>query len=198
MGFIFAFVPLYILGLMGATRRLDHYDASMGWQGLFIVAAFGVVLIMIGMAFQILQLFVSIRQRRKNLDTTGDPWDGRTLEWATPSPAPHYNFAITPVVKERDAFWDMKQTKSQAKTVKLNYQDIHMPKNSPFGIIIAGFAFIFGFAIIWNIWWLAILGLLSVIVCVLIRSSDDNSEYVITAKELREHDANNPHRNLFV
>ncbi len=198
VGFVLAFVPLYILGLMGATRRLDHYEASMGWQGLFIVAGLGVLIIMTGLALQLLQLFVSIKQRAKNRDTTGDPWDGRTLEWATPSPAPHYNFAITPVVTARDAFWEMKQTKTHSKLADLEYKDIYMPKNTPMGLFIAGFVLITGFCLIWHIWWLAVISLLAAITCLIIRTSNDDSEYIITATELRKHDTKNPHRKLFV
>ncbi len=195
-GFVLAFVPLYILGLMGATRRLDHYDASLGWQGLFIVSAIGVVVILAGIGFQLAQLAYSIWKRKENLDTTGDPWDGRTLEWATPSPAPHYNFAITPHVSERDAFWDMKQN-PPPKNAAFHYADIHMPKNSGMGIIIAGLVFICGFAIIWHIWWLAALSLLGVIACIIIRTADDNTEYVIKAEELKKQDSTSPHRKLF-
>lgn len=197
-GFIFAFVPIYILGLMGATRRIDHYDESLGWQGLFIVSAFGVMLILTGVALQILQLLVSIRQRKNNRDTTGDPWNGRTLEWATPSPVPHYNFAVTPHVTARDAFWEMKQTKSKADTAIPKYKDIKMPKNTPMGMAIAGLALVIGFAIIWHIWWLAAIALVAAIFCVIIRASDENNEYVITAEELAKLDAKNPHRKLFV
>src|ERR1043166_3530626 len=111
VGFMLAFIPLYILGLMGATRRLDHYDPSVGWQQLFVVAGVGVAIIVAGVGFQILQLLVSIKQRRQNMDTTGDPWNARTLEWSTSSPAPIYNFALTPDVKNRDEFWALKQAK---------------------------------------------------------------------------------------
>src|SRR4051812_44662816 len=156
-GFLLAFIPLYILGLMGATRRLDHYDASLGWQQLFIVAAVGVGLVMLGIGFQILQFIVSIRQRKQNLDTTGDPWDGRTLEWSTTSPAPEYNFAVIPTVTERDAFWVAKQAGIPAKHV---YEDIQMPKNTPLALFIAISAFTAGFGLIWHIFWLAGLGIL--------------------------------------
>jgi cytochrome o ubiquinol oxidase subunit 1 len=181
-GFLFAFMPLYILGLMGATRRLDHYDASLGWQWLFIVAGVGVVIICAGIGFQILQIIVSIWQRKKNIDITGDPWDGRTLEWSTRSPAPSYNFAILPVVTDRDAYWARKN--SNIKLPKPVYEDIFMPKNSSAGIFIAGFALIFGFAIIWQIWWLMIVGLIGVVITVIIRANEDEHEYVITAAEL--------------
>ncbi len=187
IGFVLAFVPLYILGLMGATRRLDHYDASLGWQGLFIVAGIGVMIIFAGVGFQILQFIVSFVQRKKNLDITGDPWNGRTLEWSTTSPPPHYNFAVIPKVKSRDAFWAIKKAAKPEPAI-VNYRDIIMPKDTPMGLIIAGFAFIAGFAIIWYIWWLAIIGILGVIVSVILRSSNDNTERVITAEELEENE----------
>src|SRR5438045_6056980 len=87
-GFFTSFGPLYILGLMGATRRLDHYDPSTGWQPLFIVSAIGFLLISTGIAVQVLQIFVSFKQKKQQLDTTGDPWNARTLEWSTASPPP--------------------------------------------------------------------------------------------------------------
>ncbi len=187
IGFLLAFVPLYILGIMGATRRLDHYDASMGWQGLFVVAGVGVMVILLGIGFQVLQMVVSIVQRRQNMDTTGDPWDGRTLEWSTSSPAPFYNFAITPVVSGRDPFWAAKQAKTPVPTNRV-YADINVPKNTPMGLIIGGLSFLAGFAVIWHIWWLAALGLAGVILSLIIRLSDDDSEYIISAAELEKLD----------
>ena len=182
-GFLLAFMPLYILGLMGAARRMDSYDASLGWQWLFIVAGVGVVIILIGVALQILQIIVSIRQRNQNRDTTGDPWDGRTLEWSVPSPAPSYNFAIEPVVSERDPFWEAKQ-RGTAGQQPAHYEDIHMPKNTGLGIAISGVALILGFAVIWHMWWLALLALLGIIVCIMIRASQEETEYVIPAAEV--------------
>jgi len=182
VGFLLAFVPLYILGLMGATRRLDHYDASMGWQQLFIVAAVGVVFVLAGIGFQLLQLVYSIWKRKDNLDTTGDPWNARTLEWSTTSPPPYYNFAVLPEVTERDPFWAEKQSgRPAAKPV---YKDFLLPKNSGAGVIIAGFAFCFGFAVIWHILWLGIVGLVGVILAVIIHLSNDDTEYVVTAAEI--------------
>jgi cytochrome o ubiquinol oxidase subunit 1 len=188
VGFLFAFIPLYILGIMGATRRLDHYDASMGWQQLFIVAAFGVAIIALGVAFQVLQLFVSILQRHQNRDITGDPWDGRTLEWATASPAPVYNFALEPEVTDRDAFWAIKKSKDGVID-KPKYKAIRMPKNTPLGIFIAFSAFLFGFAAIWHLLWLAIIGLFGVVLLIIIRTSSDDTEYVISAKEVEKMEA---------
>jgi len=186
VGFVLAFVPLYILGIMGATRRMDHYEASLGWQGLFIVAGIGVLIIMIGTALLVLQVIVSYVQRKNNLDTTGDPWNGRTLEWSTTSPAPFYNFAVLPQANKRDAFWAMKhRVKSDDKPV---YEAFMVPKNSHWPIFIAGGAFFFGFSIVWHIWWLAILALLSVIAFVIIRTTEDDTEYEISAAQIEKLD----------
>lgn len=184
LGFLFAFVPLYILGLMGATRRLDHYDASMGWQELFIVAAVGVVLIFIGVGFQILQLIVSYLQRHKNKFATGDPWDGRTLEWSTMSPPPEYNFAVIPQVASRDAFWTAKQRGEQQEQPV--YHAIELPKNSPIGVVIGALSVVFGLAIIWHLWIIALVSLLGVITCMIVRLSSDDTEYTLTAAQVRE------------
>lgn len=180
VGFLGAFVPLYILGLMGATRRLDHYDASIGWQGLFIVSALGLGLIFVGVAFQILQLIVGYLQRNKNR-VHNDPWDGRTLEWATSSPPPFYNFAVIPEVTERDAYWAQKQLHGSKKP---HYEDITLPKNSPYGIIIAALAGVIGYALIWRWWWIALIGLVAMIIALLMRLSDDDTEYTIPAAEV--------------
>jgi len=191
VGFLLAFGPLYILGMMGATRRLDHYDASMGWQQLFIVAAIGVAVIGTGLGLQILQLIVSIRDRNKNRDTTGDPWNGRTLEWSTTSPAPFYNFAVIPKVHSRDAFWAMKQVKPEHR-VEQEYEDILIPKNSAFPIIIAGFAFFIGFGFIWHMNWLVVAAFAGLITSLIIRTTDDDSEYVLTADEVRKLESARP------
>lgn len=188
IGFLGAFVPLYILGLMGATRRLDHYDASLGWQGLFVVAGLGVALIFAGVGFQILQLLVSFIQRKKNL-VDNDPWNGRTLEWATTSPPPEYNFARIPDASERDAFWERKLGHIPDST-EIDYKDISVPKNTPLGVGVAAFAAIAGFAIIWHIWWLAALGLLGIIGCIIVRASDDETERIITIAEIKQTEAN--------
>jgi cytochrome o ubiquinol oxidase subunit 1 len=182
IGFNLAFLPLYILGLMGATRRLDHYDKSLGWQPLFIVAGFGLILVMAGVAFQILQLIVSIWQRDQRRDLSGDPWNGRTLEWSIPSPAPFYSFAKTPVVTERDQFWADKQ----AGKKRHGYEDILLPKNSGASVFIAGFAFMIGFGIIWHIWWLAVTSLLGLVVTMVVRASNPEPEYILTADEVEK------------
>jgi cytochrome o ubiquinol oxidase subunit 1 len=185
VGFLLAFIPLYILGFMGATRRLDHYDASLGWQQLFIVSAVGVAVICAGVGFQLLQFALSIKQRKQNMDTTGDPWNGRTLEWATSSPAPVYNFALMPDVNERDAFWAMKQAKNKSAD-KLAYQDIEISKNTPLALYIALSAFTSGFGFVWHIYWLAAAGIAGAIICVLIRTSSDHNEYRLSAAQVEK------------
>jgi cytochrome o ubiquinol oxidase subunit 1 len=186
-GFILAFGPLYILGLMGATRRLDHYSAAMGWQQLFIVAGIGVLIIGLGVFFQLLQLAVSIRQRKARLDYAPDPWRGRTLEWAAHSPVPVYNFAQLPEVTTRDAFWAMKRSKQPAE--QADFSDIRLPKNTPAGLLVAGFAFLAGFGIIWHIWTLLIIGGLGVLSSVIIRSTAERTEYTILAKQVEQIEA---------
>ncbi len=185
VGFLVAFIPLYILGFMGATRRLDHYSAGLGWQALFVIAAFGVVLIGIGVGLQILQIVVSIKDRRKLRDVSGDPWNGRTLEWSTPSPVPFYSFARLPLVSERDAFWVAKRLKQKDTRP---YEDISIPKNTPLSMVIAGGAFALGFGIVWHIWWMAILGLVTIIVTIIVRSMDEHTEYILPAAEVERLD----------
>jgi cytochrome o ubiquinol oxidase subunit 1 len=187
IGFLAAFVPLYALGLMGATRRLDHYDKSMGWQGLFIVAGIGALIICLGVGFQILQIIVSVIQRKDNLDTTGDPWDARTLEWSTASPPPFYNFAIIPQLSERDPFWEMKQ--SRKVPAQPEYTDILLPKNTPIGIYIAGCSIVLGFALIWHILWLIPVAILGILALVVIRSLDYETEYVVKAAQIAKIEA---------
>lgn len=184
IGFFTAFIPLYILGLMGMTRRLNHYEVATGWHPLLLVAAGGAAIVACGIGLQILQLLVSIKDRNKNLDTTGDPWNGRTLEWSTSSPPPFYNFAITPVVHDRDAFWDMKQKGKSNEPIV--YEDIHMPKNTGMGFIIAGFSFIFGFAMIWQIWWMAIASGVAMLIGVMYRSFDYDIDYYLKASEVEK------------
>jgi len=184
-GFLTAFIPLYILGLMGATRRLDHYDAATGWQPLFLVAGFGVLIITAGIAVQVLQVIVSYRQRHDNMDTTGDPWNGRTLEWSTASPAPFYNFAIEPHVKTRDSFWVEKQ-EGVPPVEAPKYTDIHMPKDSAIGLYIGIFAFFFGFGVIWHILWMTLASLAGIIIAAIIRLSDDDTDYYVKASEVAQ------------
>ncbi len=189
VGFVLAFVPLYILGLMGATRRIDHYSAALGWQPLFIVAGIGAIIIAAGFVLQISQLIRSIRMRHANRDHSGDPWNGRTLEWSTASPAPSYNFAVLPVAHARDALWATKQGKSHHLPNAGDYEDIRMPKNTGAGIVIAGFVFLLGFGIVWHLWWLATIGLLGAALSIIARTFVEDTEYLIPAAEVARHEA---------
>ncbi|HSX47223.1 MAG TPA: cbb3-type cytochrome c oxidase subunit I, partial [Patescibacteria group bacterium] len=181
IGFSLAFIPLYILGLMGATRRLDHYSASLGWHPLFIVAGVGVLIIFLGAGMQLFQMVISYFLRSHYKDKTGDPWKARTLEWSTTSPPPFYNFAIEPVVSSRDAFWAMKHSKSHKKDTE--YEPIEQPKNNPLGLYIAICAFLLGFGMVWHIWWLSILAVFTLITTVIVRTTRiDNEENIPVSK----------------
>jgi cytochrome o ubiquinol oxidase subunit I len=158
IGFYVAFMPLYVLGLMGMTRRMQHYDVP-AWRPWLLIAAGGAVIILAGIILQIAQLAVSIRMREALRDRTGDPWDGRSLEWSTPSPPPAFNFAVLPRVEGEEAYWRIKQrTRQRAKLgEEPSYTEIEMPRNSATGFICAFFATFMGFALIWHIWWMVAL-----------------------------------------
>lgn len=181
-GFFLAFVPLYILGFMGATRRLDHYT-NAAWQPLFIVSAIGFCVLLAGALMQLLQVAVSIWRRKTLRDTTGDPWNARTLEWSVPSPVPFYNFTTIPEVHSRDAFWEMKQAEH---TAPKQYEDIELPNNTAFGIYIAAGAFIIGFAMVWHMFLVAALTLIATLACVIIRTFDEETEHILPAHKVRK------------
>lgn len=182
IGFVVAFFPLFILGFMGATRRMNHYDVAE-WQPLFIVAALGAVIIFIGVGFQALQIIASVKQRDKNRDTTGDPWNGRNLEWSTTSPPPVYNFATIPEVGSRDPFWEMKKSGKQAPK---KYEEIHMPKNSAVGFFIGLFSFICSFGLIWWVWWLGAIGAIGIVVSIIVRFYVKDVDYYLSAEEVEK------------
>lgn len=182
-GFLTAFTPLYVLGSMGAARRMDSYAAATGFQPLFAMAAVGGLLIASGFLTQIIQVLVSILERKQNT-AGGDPWGARTLEWATPSPVPFYNFASTPEVRSRDAWWEIK--KDGTANAPKKYEDIELYKNTGMAIYLSGFVFLLGFALVWHILWLGLLGLAGSVACVVIRSFDEHTEYVVTAAEVEK------------
>lgn len=184
IGFFVAFMPLYALGFMGMTRRLSQ-QIDPQFHTMLMIAASGAVLIALGILCLVIQMYVSIRDRDQNRDLTGDPWGGRTLEWATSSPPPFYNFAVVPHVHERDAFWEMKE-KGEAYKKPDHYEEIHMPKNSGAGIVIAAFSTIFGFAMIWHIWWLAIVGFAGMIITWIVKSFDEDVDYYVPVAEIEK------------
>jgi cytochrome o ubiquinol oxidase subunit 1 len=192
IGFYVAFMPLYVLGLLGMTRRMQHYDVSQ-WRPWLIVAGFGAVLIMCGIAFQIIQLVVSVRRREQLRDETGDPWDGRSLEWATASPPPAFNFAVLPTVTGEDPYWNLKQraTGQVGADEEPDYRDIEIPRNSPTGFVCAFFATMMGFALIWHIWWMVIAGAVGAFATFVAFAWRDHDEDIIPASEVARIDRSN-------
>lgn len=191
-GFYFAFMPLYVLGLMGMTRRMQHYDVA-AWHPWLLIAAGGAALILLGIGLQIAQLAVSIRRREQLRDETGDPWNGRSLEWATPSPPPDFNFAVLPNIQAAEAYWGMKQhvLKQARLDAEPAYADIEMPRNSPTGFVCAFFATIMGFALIWHIWWMVGLAALGAYATFVVFAWRDVDEYIVPAEAVARIDRAN-------
>jgi cytochrome o ubiquinol oxidase subunit 1 len=187
-GFYVAFMPLYALGLLGMTRRLQHYYEP-SWQPWLLAAGVGALIILAGIVCQVVQLIVSIRTRDRRRDATGDPWDGRTLEWATPSPPPAWNFPALPHVAERDAFWREKQSRRMSQDEQQQppeYEPIEMPRNNATGFFTAFFAAVIGFALVWHIWWLVVVAALGAFAAILVLSFRDREEIEIPAEEIAQ------------
>nr|WP_093226038.1 cytochrome o ubiquinol oxidase subunit I [Sphingomonas sp. NFR15] len=180
-GFWVAFTPLYIMGLMGVTRRLRTFD-DPSLQIWFIIAAFGAVLIAIGIGALLIQIAVSILNRDKLRDTTGDPWHGRTLEWSTSSPPPEYNFAFTPIVHDTDAWWDMQERGAVRPTS--GFKAIHMPRSTWAGIVLAGLSVALGVAMIWYVWWLAIASFVALLGVAIFHTFNYKRDYHIPAEDV--------------
>jgi cytochrome o ubiquinol oxidase subunit 1 len=192
VGFYVAFMPLYVVGLLGMTRRMQHYDVA-AWHPWLVIAAGGAVLIMCGIALQITQLVVSIRDRAQLRDETGDPWDGRSLEWATASPPPAFNFAVLPEVSGEDAYWRLKTRAAKEKwfSDKPEYRDIEIPRNSATGFVCAFFATVMGFALIWHIWWMVVAGAIGAFATFVVFAWRDHDEDTIPAAEVARVDGSN-------
>ena len=189
-GFYLAFMPLYILGFMGMTRRMNHYD-DPAWLPYLLVAECGAVLILIGIILQITQLVWSITHRETLRDRADDPWDGRTLEWSTSSPPPAYNFARVPQVSGLDAYWEVKQAGESATAEP--YEAIEIPKNSGLGFFMSFFAVIGGFGMIWHIWWMGVLALIAFFALIAWSSWDEDDEFELSAAEVARLERAHPH-----
>jgi cytochrome o ubiquinol oxidase subunit 1 len=185
IGFWVAFGPLYVLGLMGITRRLRHFD-DPSLQPWFIVVAIGALIIAVGIAAFLMQIYVSIKNRDALADTTGDPWNGRTLEWATSSPPPAYNFAFTPVIHDLDAWYDMKNRKAARPTE--GFRAIHMPKSTGTGVILAGLSMVFALAMVWYIWWLAAASFAGVVIASIWHTFNYDRDFDIPEEDVRRNE----------
>jgi cytochrome o ubiquinol oxidase subunit I len=192
IGFYVSFMPLYAVGMLGMTRRMQHYDVAE-WRPWLMIAGVGAVVVLAGIVCQIMQLVVSIRDREALRDRTGDPWDGRSLEWVTASPPPAFNFAFMPDVTGQDAYWRMKAHARQQvlEPDEPDYKDIEMPRNSPTGFVCAFFATIMGFALIWHIWWMVALGSVGAFATFVVFAWRDHDEYVIPAAAVARIDGAN-------
>ena len=185
-GFYLAFMPLYALGLMGATRRMQHY-ADPTWQPFMVAALVGALVILLGIILTIVQLVVSIRTREQRRDLTGDPWDGRTLEWSISSPPPAWNFAVLPTVSGPDAFWSIKRNAANpAKQSPL--EPLSVPTHSPLGLLVSFFAVLLGFSLIWHIWWLAFVGLAGAVAVCLRHAWRIDLEDLVSIAEIAAHE----------
>jgi cytochrome o ubiquinol oxidase subunit 1 len=172
-----------VLGLMGITRRANHFeDPSL--QIWFVIAACGAALVALGIGCFLIQLVVSYLRREELRDVTGDPWNGRTLEWATSSPPPQYNFAFTPVVHEIDAWWDMKKHGYQRPLA--GFEPIHMPANTGAGVVISGFSLVCGFALIWHMWPLAAASFVAVVLSAIVHTFNYQRDFYIPAAEVAQ------------
>jgi cytochrome o ubiquinol oxidase subunit 1 len=180
------------VGLLGMTRRMQHYDVPE-WRPWMFVAVVGVILMIIGIVIQVIQLAYSIRHREELRDTTGDPWDGRSLEWATSSPPPVFNFAVLPDVVGEEAYWAIKSRAKRHQMEKsgVDYTDIEMPRNSPTGFVCAFFATVMGFALIWHIWWMVAIGGVGAFATFVVFAWRDHDEYIIPAEEVARIDGVN-------
>jgi cytochrome o ubiquinol oxidase subunit 1 len=189
LGFYVVFFPLYGVGLLGMTRRLQHYTVA-AWHPWVIAAGIGIIIMAAGAACQVMQLVVSIRRREELRDTTGDPWNGRSLEWSTASPPPAFNFAVLPHVNGEEPYWHIKRRaiETQSLAPEPHYEAIEMPRNSPTGVIVAFFATIAGFSMIWHIWWLVIVAIIGAYIVFVWFAWRDVEEYVIPAEQVAELD----------
>jgi cytochrome o ubiquinol oxidase subunit 1 len=186
VGFSLAFLPLYKVGMMGMTRRTVAYQDPdlVPWM---VVSGIGALILGLAFLFVLLTILMSVLNRKKLAVPFGDPWDGRTLEWWTPAPAPDWNFAVLPKVEGRDAFHDAKEKGTAYQPIE-KYEDIEMPANTYYGFIIMVMASGFGFGLVWHMWWLAIASLLGAIATAITYAFLPQRNRIIPAAEVREID----------
>jgi cytochrome o ubiquinol oxidase subunit 1 len=193
IGFYLAFAPLYVMGLEGMPRRMQSYDVPE-WRVWANIAMVGALSIMCGIACMVAQLVVSIRTREQRRDEFGDPWDGRSLEWITPSPPPEFNFAVMPNVIGEEAYWGLKERAREQQRITRpvpEYEDLEMPRNSPTGFVCAFFAVMMGFSLIWHIWWMLIVGFIGAYATLVVFAWRDQHERIIPKEEVARIDLEN-------
>ena len=181
IGYWVAWTPIYIVGLMGTTRRMRYLEDPT-LQPYFVIAAIGALIILVGILGFVISIAVSIKNRDK-LKVGDDPWDGRPLEWSTSSPPPPYNFAFTPIVHDLDAWYDMKQRGYEHPAE--GFRPIHMPRNTGVGVILSGLALTLGFAMVWYIWWLAAAAFIGLVVVAIGHTFNYNRDYYIPAEDVQ-------------
>ncbi|RYD67868.1 MAG: cytochrome o ubiquinol oxidase subunit I [Sphingomonadales bacterium] len=181
IGYWVAWTPIYVVGLMGTTRRVRHFD-DPSLQIWFVIAMIGAVIILIGILGFVMSIVMGVVRRKQLVDTTGDPWDGRTLEWSTSSPPPAYNFAFIPRIHDLDAWYDMKDRGAERPVG--GFRAIHMPRNTGAGVILSGLALVLGFAMVWYIWWLAAVSAVALFVYAIAHTFNYNRDYHIPADEV--------------
>jgi cytochrome aa3-600 menaquinol oxidase subunit 1 len=187
IGFYLCFLPMYLVGLQGMTRRIYTYPAETGWGPINFVITIGAFVMGIGFVVFCYNIYYSARYGER--DMTGDPWNGRTLEWSVSSPAPHYNFAHIPEVAELDAWWHMKKQKDKKKEKMKPYEPIHMPNNTGMPVVLAAFMFVAGFGFVFEWYLIAIIGLIGVVLCMLWRSFNDyDSHHYVSVEEIKKHE----------
>ncbi len=182
-GTFMVFVPMYMLGFMGMTRRLD-YVANPHWWPFLMAEEIGIGLYSVSVYYMVKQLYVSIRDRADNR-VGNDAWGtSRSLEWITHSPVPYYNFAVTPQVNARDE-WAWRRDQGFTSLKPDEYEDIHMPKNTAVPLVIGAFSMALGFGLVWRIWWLSELALAGLIVTVIVRAFATDTDTIIAADDVR-------------
>jgi cytochrome aa3-600 menaquinol oxidase subunit 1 len=189
IGFYLTFMPQYALGFMGMTRRVYTYGWDKGWFEMNLVSTIGAVIMGIAFIVQIWDITHSIKHMRR--DTTGDPWDARTLEWSIPSPAPLYNFATLPQVTAQDDWWERKlrMEKGEKATTDAILEPIHMPKNSGIPFIMSMCWFFAGFGLVFDWLWLTIPGLIGVAACMIAHSFNYDTDYYIPVEDVERIEA---------
>ncbi|MGE6377633.1 cytochrome aa3 quinol oxidase subunit I [Peribacillus muralis] len=182
VGFNVTFFPMFITGLDGQARRMYTYSEATGYGPLNMLSFVGALGLLIGFAFLVYNIYWSTRYAPRNI--TSDPWNARSLEWATHSPVPEYNFAIVPEVDSSQAFWDSKN--NGPALFKGKYKEIHMPNNSGVPFVLGIIFFVWGFAMVFSMWIFAIIATLGIFACMAHRSFEKDHGHHISVEEIEE------------